>query len=557
MTISKKTLKLSLKSLRDFAKKQLPDQVLIDLDARDECPLEIIHKMCDPKGLGIQLLFIPEEYGGFGGGAFDVYCVCEEMAAIDLGVATAVLATFLGSDPIFVGATPEQKKLWLGRIADEGLLFAYGATEPEAGSDLGLLKSTAERVMKDGKIVGYKLNGLKQWISNGGIADAYTILAATSTGPSWFILEKGAPGFKQDKPEDKHGIRLSNTAALALDNVYVDADRLIGGVEGQGLNQAQAVFGYTRLMVAAFGLGGGWAALDRAIPYATKRIQGGAPLSEKQGYTHKLIVPNVCRLEAGRASIEECAERIDAGEGNLNTEGAIAKYMSTEAGNTAAEAAIQALGGYGYTHEYMVEKIKRDVRITTIYEGTSEIMEMTISRDRWQLHLKTRGQYYHDEAKKFEQMHIAHPEVGANITAMALHALAEVMEICRTARLTRHQHILLRLGELIAYAECAGSLARRAALMAEGKLNEKANQRFDATGLAAVSRIFARDAALKVAEDGLRWLCGFGGVKEAEIAALEATLGFPAIHRAQVGLMADMDYVVDVLFNRVAKRAAV
>ena len=105
MTISKKTLKLSLKSLRDFAKKQLPDQVLIDLDARDECPLEIIHHMCDPKGLGIQLLFIPEEYGGFGGGAFDVYCVCEEMARIDLGVATAVLATFLGSDPIFVGAT--------------------------------------------------------------------------------------------------------------------------------------------------------------------------------------------------------------------------------------------------------------------------------------------------------------------------------------------------------------------------------------------------------------------------------------------------------------------
>ena len=135
--ITKKTLKLSLKSLRDFARKQLPDQLLIDLDARDECPLEIIHTLCDPKGIGIQLLFIPEEYGGFGGGAFDVYCVCEEMAHIDLGVATAVLATFLGSDPIFVGATPEQKKLWLGRIADEGLLFAYGATEPEAGSDLG------------------------------------------------------------------------------------------------------------------------------------------------------------------------------------------------------------------------------------------------------------------------------------------------------------------------------------------------------------------------------------------------------------------------------------
>jgi alkylation response protein AidB-like acyl-CoA dehydrogenase len=555
--ITKKTLKLSLKSLRDFAKKQLPDQLLIDLDARDECPLEIIHTLCDPKGIGIQLLFIPEEYGGFGGGAFDVYCVCEEMAHIDLGVATAVLATFLGSDPIFVGATPEQKKLWLGRIADEGLLFAYGATEPEAGSDLGALKSTAERVMDGDRIAGYKINGLKQWISNGGIADAYTILAATSAGPSWFIVEKGAPGFKHDKPEDKHGIRLSNTAALALDNVYVDADRLIGGVEGQGLNQAQAVFGYTRLMVAAFGLGAGWAALDRAIPYATKRIQAGAPLSEKQGYTHKLIVPHVARLEAGRASIEETAERIDAGEGSLNTEGAIAKYMSTEAGDKAADASIQALGGYGYTHEYMVEKISRDVRITTIYEGTSEIMEMTISRDRWQLHLKTRGQYYHDQAKKFQEMHMAHPKSGANIAALALHALAEVLEKARAARLTRHQHILLRLGELIAYAESAGSLARRAALTDEGKLNEKASQRFDATALAAISRIFAREAALKVGQEGLRWICASGGVNDSEMTAFEAALGLQAIQRAQAGLLADMDYVADVLFNRVAKRAGV
>ena len=147
-------------------------------------------------------------------------------------------------------------------------------------------------------------------------------------------------------------------------------------------------------------LGAGWAALDRAIPYSTKRIQAGAPLSEKQGYTHKLIVPNVARLEAARAYIEQTAERIDAGEGSLNTEGAIAKYMATEAGNQAAEASIQALGGYGYTHEYLVEKISRDVRITTIYEGTSEIMEMTISRDRWQLHLKTRGQHYHDKARR-------------------------------------------------------------------------------------------------------------------------------------------------------------
>jgi alkylation response protein AidB-like acyl-CoA dehydrogenase len=467
-----------------------------------------------------------------------------------------VLATFLGSDPITVGATPEQKKIWLTRIAEEGLLFAYGATEPEAGSDLGALKTTADPVSQDGRIVGYKINGNKQWISNGGIADAYSVLANTPSGPSWFIVEKGAKGFTHDEPEDKHGIRLSNTAALAFNDVYVDADRLVGGVEGQGLNQAQAVFGYTRLMVAAFGLGAGWAALDRAIPYSTKRIQAGAPLSQKQGYTHKLIVPHVARLEAARSYIEETAERIDAGaEGSLNTEGAIAKYMATEAGNAAAEASIQALGGYGYTHEYMVEKISRDVRITTIYEGTSEIMEMTISRDRWQSHLKTRGQHYHERAQEFEALHARHADVGADIAALALHALAEVMEKARVARRTRYQHILLRLGELIAYAECAGSLSRRAALLSEGKLNEKASRRFDATALAAISRIFARDAALKVAEDGLRWVIGAGGISDAEIAGFEASLGLPAIHRAQSGLISDMDYVADVLYGRAAKRA--
>jgi len=553
--IANKTLKLSLKSLREFAKKRLTDEVLIDLDARDECPLEIVRHMCSPDKLGIQLLFIPEEFGGMGGGTFDVYCVCEEMARIDLGVATAVLATFLGSDPITVGATPQQKKLWLTRIAEEGLLFAYGATEPEAGSDLGALRTTAEPVSQDGRTIGYKITGNKQWISNGGVADAYTILASTPTGPSWFVVEKGAKGFTHDEPEDKHGIRLSNTAALALDNVYVDADRLLGRVEGQGLIQAQLVFGYTRLMVAAFGLGAGWAALDRAIPYSTKRIQAGAPLSEKQGYTHKLIVPNVARLEAARSYIEETAERIDAGEGSLNTEGAIAKYMATEAGNLAADASIQALGGYGYTHEYMVEKIKRDVRITTIYEGTSEIMEMTIARDRWQLHLKTRGQHYHEQAQNFEKLHASQPKVGADCAALALHALAEIMEKARVARLTRFQHILLRLGELIAYAECAGSLARRAALLADNKLNEKANRRFDANALAAISRIFAREAALKVGEEGVRWIIGAGGVSNTDLSAFETTLRLPAIHQAQAGLISDMDYVADVLYNRVAKRA--
>jgi alkylation response protein AidB-like acyl-CoA dehydrogenase len=267
-----------------------------------------------------------------------------------------------------------------------------------------------------------------------------------------------------------------------------------------------------------------------------------------------LIVPHVAKLEAARAYIEETAERIDAGEGSLNTEGAIAKYMATEAGNQAADASIQALGGYGYTHEYMVEKISRDVRITTIYEGTSEIMEMTISRDRWQLHLKTRGQFYHDRARELEALHLKHPDVGADVAAVAQHVLAEVMERARLARLTRFQHILLRLGEWIAYAECAGSLARRAARLAEGKLNEKGNRRFAAAGLAALSRVFAREAASRVAQDGLRWLSG-AGLSEADMSAFATSLPLSAVHRAQAGLISDMDFVADVIYSRAAKIA--
>ena len=180
---------------------------------------------------------------------------------------------------------------------------------------------------------------------------------------------------------------------------------------------------------------------------------------------------------------------------------------------------------------------------------------MTISRDRWQLHLKTRGQHYHEKARELDALHGQHPNVGADIAALAHRALAELMEKARVARLTRHQHILLRLGEWIAYAECAGTLARRAALLAENKLNEKGNRRFDAEGLAAISRIFAREAALKVAEEGLRWVCGAGGIPDGDMSGFETSLQLPAIHRAQAGLISDMDHVADVLYARAAKPA--
>ena len=547
--LDKETLDLTIAAIHEFTADRLPPSKLLDLDATHEFPVEAVREMCG-SGLGIQLLFIPEEFEGMGGGAFDVYRVCEEMARIDLGIATGVLATFLGSDPILFGGTHEQQKKWMTRIAREGLLMAYGATEPEAGSDLGAMRTTATPVREDGKTVGYKINGNKQWISNGGYADLYSVLAMAPGGPCWFVVEKGTPGLSHGKPEDKHGIRASNTATVSLEDVYVDAERLLGEKEGQGLLQAQLVFGYTRLMVAAFGLGAGWAALDRAIPYSMGRIQGGAPLSEKQGYTHKLIVPHAVRLEASRAFIEETAERIDGNEGNLNTEGAISKYLATEAGNMAADACIQALGGYGYTREYIVEKIKRDARITTIYEGTSEIMEMTISRDRWQLHLKTHGKYYHEQAAPLEALHTKHPKVGADIAAVALHALAELLEMARVQRLTRHQHILFRLGELIAYAESAGSLAKRAARAAEGTLDPKAHARFNADALAVLSRIFAREAAMKLAADGMRWFGGCAGVPDSEIPKLQTKLNVAAVFQMQAGLMQDMDAAADILYGR-------
>ncbi len=547
------TLTMMLDALGEFVAHSLTPAMQLQLDHDDVCPEDIVRAMSDPNTLGVQLVFVPEAYGGMDGGAFDSYRVCEVMARHDIGLATAVFATFLGSDPILFGATEAQKQRWLGAIAEQGLVFAYGATEPEAGSDLGAMKTTAARIEQDGVITGYRINGAKQWISNGSIADVVTILARTPDGPSWFVVPRETPGLTAAHPEDKHGLRLSNTAALFLDDVEVPADHLVGEVEGKGLIQAQQVFGYTRLMVAAFGLGGGWEALDRAIAYSLERKQGGSPLAEKQGFTHKLIVPHAVRLEAARSYVEETADRIDRGlglDGALNTEGAIAKLMATEAGNAAADAAIQAHGGYGYTREYVVEKIKRDVRITTLYEGTSEIMEMTIARDRWQQHLKTSGAYYADRATALLALHARHAIVGAQHAALAARTLAAVLEACRIARLTRSQHVLFRLGELITFTECAESFARRAADALDGNRHDKSPDRFDGEALAAMSRVFARETAQKLGQEGVRWVAGSIDTGSADVAPLLASIPHDAIRDAQAGLLSDMDRVADVLYGR-------
>ncbi|MBU2530691.1 MAG: acyl-CoA dehydrogenase family protein [Elusimicrobia bacterium] len=525
---------LMLDSLRNYAKKNLTHEFLKEMDDKNEFPTEILKEMYDQSILGVHLLLIPKEYGGISGGTFDVYRVCEVLARIDLGIATGVFATFLGTDPLSVGGTDDQKEEWMTRIAKENLLVAYAATEADAGSDLVNLRTRADHVLKNGELIGYKLTGNKQWISNGAVADVYSVLAMAPGGPSWFMVEKGTEGFSPNKHEDKHGIRLSNTAGLSFDDAYIPKKNLIGNVEGHGLLQAQAVFGYTRVMVAAFGLGCGWEALEVAIKYSQQRIQGGGPLSDKQGYTHKLIVPHAVDLEAARAYIEEISERLDGGEKGLQTEGAIAKYAATESGNQTAEDAIQALGGYGYTKDFSVEKIKRDVKIACIYEGTNEVMEMTIFRGCWQEHLKTRGQHYVSMAEEMDVLHSQTPEVGANSAALALRALAAILEECRIQRLTRHQYITFKLGKLISFAELAFIFARRSSA---DRYTETI--KFDRNVWQTMSRVYAKNAALRIAIEGLALVLG-AAEKDTDLAE---NLNLDKIQVLQKGLISDMDLI--------------
>jgi len=544
------TLQLLLGTLDSFAKQRLPLDVRLKLDEDNEFPLELVRELLGPD-IGLHLLFIPEEYGGLGGGAYDVYRVSEEMARLDLGVATAFLAIFLGTDPIVVGATDEQRKHWMSRIADEGLIVAYAVTEPLAGSELSAIRTRAERVEENGAIVGYKINGAKQFITNGGHAELYTVLAMAPDGPSFFAVEGGTKGLEPGKHEDKHGIRSSDTSPVSFEDVYVPASQLLGGVEGQGLAHAQSVFGFTRLMVAAFGLGGGVAAMLRAIRYSRERVQAGSLLCEKPGYMDKLIVPHVVALEAARAYIEETARRLDAGEPELQTEGAIAKLIATEAGNAAADAAVQAHGGYGYIREYEVEKIRRDIRITTIYEGTSEIMEWTIARDRWRLHLQQRGEFYRDMAARLDGLHREDPAVGADMAAAAVRAVGEFSERARVARLTRHQHVLFRLGEMMAWAEIAANFAHYAA----GRGASKYKPFFAPAAVKTMSRVCARDAALRVNEQAVRLLRGTDAVDDAGLAELDRALGSTRIHAGCAGMLADMDEISKALVAQDEDRA--
>ena len=524
-------------------KRLLPKEKILELDKKEVFPEEIIREMMGPD-IGLQLLFIPEEYGGMGGGARDSCALTREMAGICLGIATAFFAIQLGADPIMFAATQEQKEKWLGKIAEGDSLVAYAVTEAEAGSNLAALKTKAEPVRNDaGQITGYVINGTKQFISNGGYADFATVLAKAPEGPTFFIVEKGMEGFHQGKGEEKHGIRASNTSPLTFTDVFVPAENLLGGVPGNGLKQANLVFGHTRLMVAAMGLGAGKAALDIVIDYAKKRIQFGSPLSEKQGYTHKLVVPNAVRLEAAAAYMDEQATRLDAGEKDLQVEGSIAKYFATESGNKAAEDAIQALGGYGYITEYEVEKIKRDVKITCIYEGTSEIQQNIISTFRWRTTVKSKGDYYGAMAQEMEALHASMPEVGAATYAWAAKALNETIMLVHNQKLTKQQYIMFCLADMMTCVEVGVSMARKAK-----RLNQEGSSQARKTVM--MCRIFAGEVAELIVRNTVKIVAGAGIAGEQVPSTLKERMGCEGFVASCSGLIADMGAVADILFGR-------
>lgn len=534
--LDEETRQMVVETVRQLSKRLLNKKDILLWDEDEFFPEAVIREMLSPE-IGLQLLFIPEEYGGMGGGAMDCCAVVREMCKICLGVGTAFFAIQLGSDPIIVGGTEAQKEKWLGAVAEGNSLVAYAVTEPEAGSNLASLKTKAEPIADEsGNITAYRINGTKQFISTGGFADFVTVLAVTPEGPTFFVVEKGTEGFEQLKGEEKHGIRASNTSPLTFTDVVVPVENMIGEAPGKGLKQANQVFGYTRLMVAAMALGAGEAALDIAIPYAKERVQFGGPLCEKKGYTNKLIVPHWVNMWAAAAYMDAIALRLDSENEDLQVEGSISKLFTTETANQAAEHGIQALGGYGYIGEFGVEKIKRDVRITSIYEGTSEIQQNIISTFRWKKTRKTKGDFYEAMAQRLDALHADCDHAGGRTIAACARALNRSIDFAHENRLTRHQQVMFALADMMTHVEVGEAVVR------------KAVQGADEIQLAA-ARIYASDCARLVADKAKLIGLGLAVAGEAAQSFLQ-NLDLSQLEDSCRGMIDDMDRIADHIFER-------
>ena len=363
--------------IRDLCRQIVADKIIPVREHYDESaefPWDIVKVFAEADLFAIG---IDEEYGGMGCSAMDTVIAVEELSKGCAGIALSLFGTGLGTFPILLFGSDEQKAKYLPDIAAGKRLSAFGLTEAGAGSDAGAIKTTA---VKDGD--EYVLNGTKQWITNGGEAEIYTVIAITNRnkgprGASAFIVEKDTPGFTFGKKENKMGIRASATRELIFQDCRIPKENLIAR-EGMGFIVAMKTLDMSRPGVAGQGLGIAAGALDEAVTYTRQRRQFGKPISAFQGVQF-MLADMATRVEATRSLVYQTARYIDTGAKDISKLSAMAKVFASDTAMSVTTDAVQLLGGYGYMKEYPVEKMMRDAKITQIYEGTNQIQQTIIA----------------------------------------------------------------------------------------------------------------------------------------------------------------------------------
>jgi butyryl-CoA dehydrogenase len=365
------------KMIRDLCRQITEEKIMpvaAELDKSEEFPWEVMKVIAQSDLFG---LYIEEKYGGMGGGILDLCIATEEFSRGCGGIAVCYAASALGTYPIILYGNEEQKNKYLPQVAKGKRISAFGLTEPAAGSDASAIQTTAKKVGDH-----YILNGTKHFITNGGDAEIYTIIAMTdktkgARGASAFIVEKGTPGFTFGKKEDKMGIRASSTRELIFTDCKVPKENLLSK-EGMGFIVTMKTFDMSRPGVAAQALGIAQGALDAAVKYSKERVQFGKPISSFQGIQF-MLADMATKVEAARALIYATAREIDNGNKNVGKDSAMAKLFASDVAMEVTTDAVQIFGGYGYMKEYPAEKYMRDAKITQIYEGTNQIQRNIIA----------------------------------------------------------------------------------------------------------------------------------------------------------------------------------
>jgi len=365
------------KTVRDLARRIAEEKIVpvrAELDTNEEFPWEIIRDLADADMFRV---FIPEEYEGLGGRCFDLCLVVEELSRACGGVAISYAASALGSLPLIHYGSEEQKSKYLPDIAAGKRLTAFALTESTAGSDASKMRTTANP--ENGH---YVLNGTKQFITSGGEAEIYVVIAMTnpakgSRGASAFVVEKDTPGFSFGKKEEKMGIRSSATRELIFRDCRIPEDNLIGR-EGQGFIISVRTIDRSRPGVAAQAVGIAQGALEAAVDYSRQRVQFDHPISSFQAIQH-MLADMATELEAARALVYAVAKTIDSGAKSFAEEAAMAKVFASDMAMRVTTDALQIFGGVGYMRDYPMEKMMRDAKITQIYEGTNQVLRNGIA----------------------------------------------------------------------------------------------------------------------------------------------------------------------------------